>query len=158
MNNRLSEYIMVAFTASLIAGIGERMAPIGMRKYVTFIASLIVLLYLFIPLKTMGEELFSFADNLSETKPSTPSENSNEKILTICQKKTEEAIQKHLCEKFNMTNSAVISLDLEMTDNETILITHILVELTNNENSSKDEIEAYLEKTFHTEVTIIQNK
>ena len=83
MNNILSEYIMVAFTASLIAGIGERMAPIGMRKYVTFIASLIVLLYLFIPLKTMGEELFSFADNLSETKPSTPSENSNEKILTL---------------------------------------------------------------------------
>ncbi|MBR6768479.1 MAG: hypothetical protein IKM34_03220 [Clostridia bacterium] len=151
----LSEYMIAAFTASLIAGIGERIAPAGMKKYVTFIASLMLLIYLFTPIKSLGEELFHFADDVMENEEiEAPSAGAYDEVLALSRKKAEESIQKHLVERFRTQDSVAVSLTMEMKENGTILLTHISLKLSQRDMPFAEDIETYLEETFHTETSI----
>lgn len=152
----LYHYIVTSFTVSLIAGIGERMAPVGMKKYVTFIASLILLIFLITPLTSLGEELFGFADEVLDKEiQMNHSANTHEGILIIARKKAEEAIQKHLNDTFCIQNYVLVSLDMEMQENDTILLKHISLKLSEMDQPLASEIEAYLEKEFSTETTVM---
>jgi len=152
----LSEYIVASFTASLIAGIGERIAPAGMKKYVTFIVSLMLLIFLFTPIKSLGEELFGFAEDLIKNEQSNlPPTHSYDEVLNLSRIKAEESIQKHLIEKFGVQDNIAVSLTMEMEENGTILLTHISLKLSQKDTPFAGEIETYLEQTFHTETSIV---
>lgn len=151
-----SEYIVASFTASLIAGIGERIAPAGMKKYVTFIASLMLLIFLFTPIQSLGEELFGFTEGVIKNEQTDlPPTSSYDEVLNLTRKKAEESIQKHLAEKFDLQDSVLVSLNMEMKENGTILLTHISLKLSQKDIHFAGEMEMYLEQTFNTETSII---
>ena len=150
------EYIVAAFTVSLVVGICERITPSALKKHVTFVSSLILLIFLFTPITALGEELFHFADSVIDNElPITPSNSAYDEMLTLARKTTETAIQKHLNETFNLQDHVSVSLTMEMQENGTILLTGILLNLDSNDRQIAEEIEAYLEEEFHTETKII---
>jgi len=150
-----SEYIVASFIASLIAGIGEKIAPGKMKKYVTFVASLVLLIYLASPIQSLGEELLLLSDNIlkNEEEPSSPSVTYDE-VLTLSERKTAEAIEKHLFEKYEIKGIGSVSVDLKMEESGTVLITHISLEIDKVYSNLVDDMEAYLEKTFQTETSV----
>lgn len=151
-----SDYIVASFTAALIAGIGERIAPSGMKKYVTFIATLMLLIFLFTPIRSLGEELFQFADNvIPNQEAGDSSDDTYDEVLAITQKKAEESIRKHLIEHFDIQNEISVSLTMKLQENETILMTHILVKLSPQDWQIAEEAKAYLEKNFMTETEVL---
>lgn len=154
--NKFSEYVVTLFTASLVAGIGERIAPAAMRKYVTFVASLILLIFLFTPIQSLGEELFNFADDLlhSEQSPTTQ-DGAYDEIFNLSKRKAEEAIQGHLSDRFGIREGIEVSITMHKEENGTILLTHISLTLRCNDQQLANEIETYLEKTFNTETSVI---
>ena len=150
-----SEYIVASFIASLIAGIGEKIAPGKMKKYVTFVASLVLLIYLASPIQSLGEELLLLSDNIlkNEEEPSSPLVTYDE-VLTLSERKTAEAIEKHLFEKYEIKGIGSVSVDLKMEESGTVLITHISLEIDKVYSNLVDDMEAYLEKTFQTETSV----
>ena len=152
----LSEYIVTAFTASLIAGIGERIAPAGMKKYITFIASLMLLIFLFTPIQSLGEELFAFTEGaIKDEQSATLPTDSYQEILKLSKQKAEESIQRHLEERFDLQDRVWVSLNMKIEEKGTILLTHISLKLSQRDMDLSEEVEDYLEQTFKTETSIL---
>ena len=151
----LSEYIVSAFIASLIAGIGEKIAPSSMKKYVTFIASLLLLVFLLSPLKTLGNHLSQIPEDILNSEEEDSSIDNSNTILKITKEKTEESIQKHLMTKFTIQDTFSVSLDMKQEENGILLLTHIQVHLSKSDESLASEIQTYLETSFNTKTDIL---
>ena len=152
----LSEYIMTSFIVSMIVGIGEKIAPANMKKYITFIASLMLLIFLVSPIKSIGEEILIITDGIMKEQEGTlpPSANYDE-IVNLAERKAEEAIRKHLSENFSLEDSVSVSLTMKLEPNGTMLLTHISVTLGAKDIDLADDIRVYSEKTFHTATNVI---
>ncbi len=151
----LTEYIITSFIVSLIAGIGEKIAPQNMKKYITFVASLMLLIFLVSPLKIIGEEILLMTDEIvkEEEGTSPPSANYDE-ILKLAERKTEEAIQKHVSDKFSLNDSPSVSLSMKMENGGTVLLTHISLTLDAADSDLANDVLVYCEKTFHTATNV----
>ena len=152
----LAEYIVTSFIVSLFAGIGEKIAPQNMKKYITFVASLMLLIFLVSPLKSIGEEILLLTDEMVKEEESTspPSANYDE-ILKLAERKAEEAIQKHVSDAFALKDALSVSLAMKMEDSGTVLITQIALTLGAKDSDLADDIRVYSEKTFHTATKVM---
>ena len=152
----LSEYILSSFLVALLAGIGEKIAPEQMKKHISFVAALILLLFLITPLTSIWEQIQLTQDLIipNDQIQSTPSESYDE-ILNLTQSKAEETIKQHLLNTFRLTGTLFVSLTLQYEPNGTILFTHMEISIDPIDSAFAEDIRAYTEKTFHTETTII---
>lgn len=151
----LSEYIVAAFVASLVAGIGEKLAPSSMKRYVGLIAALLLLIFLFSPIKALGEELFKFADSsLTIDDNVSQEESSHDVLLKMAEEKAEQSVKKHLVEQFGLNEELSVSLTLKLENDDTVLLTGITVDLPNAFAEQMPSIESYLEEVFHTQTTV----
>ena len=152
----LSEYILSSFLVALLAGIGEKIAPKQMKNHISFVAALILLLFLIAPLTSIWEQIQLSQDLVipNDQIPSTPSESYDE-ILNLTQSKSEEAIKQHLLNTFRLKGTLFISLTLQYEPNGTIWFTHVEISIDPIDREFAEEIRAYTKKTFHTETTII---
>ena len=145
----LSEYILTTFIASIITGIGEKIAPTSMKKYITFVATLMILIFLVSPIKSVAEELFLLAEeNLKHEQSEETDSISYDKILSISQKRVEKAIMEHMYDKYGIKDNLSISLAMTMEENGTILLTHITLKIGVVHSVLADDMRSYLEKTF----------
>ena len=153
--NAISEYVITALVVALIAGVGEKIAHTNMKKYINFVASMVLLIFLISPIKTLGEELFRFTDqSLKDETHEQPHSNSYETILRLAKNKAEEEVREHIYQKFELKEKFSISLTMKMEENGSILLTHISLNLSSNNVQLADEIKTYLEKTFYTETSV----
>ena len=151
----LSEYILSSFLVALLGGVGEKIAPEQMKKHISFVAALILLLFLITPLTSVWEHIQLSQDLITpnDSIQSTPSERYDE-ILKLTQIKSEEAIKQHLSNTFRLTGTLSVSLTLQYEPNGTILFTHMEITIDAIDNAFSEDIRAYTEKTFHTQTTI----
>lgn len=151
-----SEFILTSFVLSIIAGIGERIAPDNMKKYVTFVASLIILIYLVLPLRSLGSEFLLINDTILKNEDQDFSQsNQYDAILKLSQEKAEDAIQKHLCETFALNGEISVSLLMSVDEIGVITLTHISITLDRSDSLFKNEIQVYSENTFHTNTQVL---
>ena len=149
-----SEYITVAFISSLVAGIAEKIAPSSMRRYVNMVAALMLLLYLITPILRMGDSFSDFGDDIIDFDQTIETTQPNfDTVMGYAKEKAEESVKKHLEEQFSLNGNFTVDLVLKKTD-ETILLTKIIITLSENLSDQAHAIEQYLEEQFHTETTV----
>ncbi len=153
----LSEYILCAFLASLAAGVAEKLSSSSgsLKKYVSFIASLVLLVMLVKPLGTLVDLLSDFAEGSLETRPSEGEEEKDYGyLLETTEKKVAEAIGEDLTGAFDLSEPPVISVELVLEEGGTILMVKIDAGIPVAYSDRKANIKEYLETKYHTAVSV----
>lgn len=152
----LSDYILCAFLASLAAGVVERLSSSSgsLKKYVRFIASLILLFLLARPLISLVGLLSDFSEkDLPIEQPADP-DPSYEVLLRTTEKKVAEAIEKDLSSSLGTDETVTVKPELVMEEDGNLLLIKIHLFLPKAYSGRAENIKEYLETKYRAAVTV----
>lgn len=150
----LSEYIYCAFLASLAAGVAEQMNVSKKHvKILRLVISLVLLLFLILPLKGLLQELAVLEiPSVSEGEETTPEKNYSA-FSAYMTARLEEAIVQDLETSFDVQGIDV-KLDFYQENETSFLLTKIVVILPSKEEGKRDRIRSQLESTYGCTVEV----
>ena len=148
-------YLRAAFTVSLITGISEKLAPARLSRYIEFLGGLILILFLFSPIKDLAlsiPELFGDAIQREEMPPLTEAP-SYDTLTTLTETQLETRIVKEINDAFSVeVHDVAVSVIYDR--NGVFLMTEIKVILNLGTPEAIAEIEGYLTSRYHTAVFV----
>lgn len=170
----MSVYIKGLVTASVIAGIIMALAPEskdgGLKKYIKYITSLLLLIALISPLVPIFTDIESFSEKiLEETKNLTQSQaseyesdisRSNELILNKSIENIKDGIAGVIEQKFGVPkNSVEVDLECDTSDISNIIINKITIEIAGQSVSQMRAflIEEYIKEYFSCDCTVVSD-
>lgn len=147
--------LRAAFTVSLITGISEKLAPARFSRYIEFLGGLILILFLFSPIKDLAVSIPQLLGDALQREEMPPiNEAPSYDTLTSL---TEEQLGTRIVKEINDAFSVEvhdIAVSVIYDRNGVFLMTEIKVILKIGTPEAIADIEDYLTSRYHTAISV----